>query len=140
MAFKIGDKIDSIYGTGEVIDDDFDENYPMQVKFDNTRYVRTFKKDGRESGNHQFPSIWHLETGTPPCVGEEPKRKPWIPDGLTPCWVWNDDKEDRKKALVYSYYPPMYEVIIQYRIYGQRGLYAHAEPLPKDEIPEWMKF
>jgi len=139
MAFKIGDKIDSIYGTGEVIDDDFDENYPMQVKFDNTRYVRIFKKDGRESGSHPFPSIWHLETGTPPCVGKEPERESWIPDGLTPCWVWNDCA-DKLKSLVFraSFSQPT-----QYESIGEQGILIrsqYAEPLPKDEIPEWMKF
>jgi len=139
MTFKIGDKIGSIYGTGEVVCDDFLGPYPVQVKFDNSQATRAFREDGREVESHLFPSIWHLKTGSPPVIGEGPEREPWIPDGLTPCWVWNDCA-DKLKSLVFraSFSQPT-----QYESIGERGILIrsqYAEPLPKDEIPEWMKF
>ena len=83
--FKIGDKIDSIWGEGAVVAIKKEgAEYPVMVKIFSQRGVQNLSKCGFACREDKYPSIWHKRTGTPPSVGERPK---WIPTKPTWCWV-----------------------------------------------------
>jgi len=144
MTFKIGDEVETLRGNGVITDISTDPNHGVGVFLMRVTYPYSghlwLTMDGKLDEEDQHPYAWHLETGTPPCVGEGPERKPWIPDGLTPCWVWDDGDESKQKALVFSFdnrAVQSYGVIINELCVSK---FDFAEPLPKDEMPAWMKF
>ena len=140
MTFHVGDKLESLRGECVVVSiNSGGKNYPIEILYDNDD-IDWVTPDGKDGKCHKHPYVWYRDTGSPPVMGEEPEREPWVPEGLTPCWVWNDDDDDKSKALVFyynEYCSCPYGVILEDCYVAE---YMYAEPLPADEIPDWVKF
>ena len=71
--FKIGDKVGTMWGDGEVADIVEKDAWPIKVFIGEGRFgegrFESCKQDGTHYPEHKYPSIWHKGTGTPPSVG-----------------------------------------------------------------------
>jgi len=72
--FKVGDKVGTMWGDGAVEEDC--EGCPVGVLVVSDGVHRTFTNDGLYRDGDTHPSIWHLETGSAPVVGERPFNYP----------------------------------------------------------------
>jgi len=74
MAFKVGDKVDSIWGEGIVCKSDSKSTMIKCFKHDGFCDSYSVDEQGKTSKRNSYPSVWHIETGSPPQLGDEPDR------------------------------------------------------------------
>ncbi len=128
--FKVGDKLDSIFGPCEVVEILEGNRYPIMTVFRRNDKTRYLTKDGKISEEDSYPIVWFPETGSPPVVGERPKWKPKKP---TWCWVWDDEGDE-------SIWPVLIRLEDgEYVTNTPEGFmtFAKVEPCKPEEIPSW---
>lgn len=135
--FKIGDKLDSIWGPCEVVGIIVHYEYPVKIAYiDNEGYpvIEYVNYKGKKEGM-PHPVVWFPETGHPPKLGERPK---WRPTKPTWCLVWDEDGEEKHIRLVVDY---VERDDFPYRTAFEHGQYSpqwrYAEPCEPEEIPDW---
>ena len=136
MTFKVGDKLESIYGPCEVVsaikDDEHGDMFRLKILNDQTIGSYFVVKDDGALLDGVYPIVWFPETGSPPKLGERPKWKPKKP---TWCWVWNEENLYTSRLVIgYDDVTDEQHPYIAVRVFAEtpagEGIdrWAHAEP------------